>query len=354
MSLPLPLPIEPMLARAVPEIPRTAGAYAYEPKWDGFRCIAARDGEQVDLWSRSRKSLTRFFPEMVAELRRWLPEQVILDGELVVRSGPPGAERLDWDALSLRLHPAARRIDQQAAENPASFVVFDLLALGDVDLTSLPYATRRAALAEVLAPLRGSGIHLTAMSTDPDVAAHWFATFEGAGLDGIVVKHLDASYSPGARTMLKVKHWRTAEAVVIGFSRSRTGHGVGSLHLGLYDESGTLLPVGGIGGLPDAARGQIEEVLAPLVLTGEAAARAPAPSAVSRAGIRDFVPVHPELVVEVRFNQLEGNRFRYAVTFQRWRPDRDPRSCLLSQVDRAAAYDLGTVLDDESLRRPPD
>ncbi|MFV0406584.1 MAG: ATP-dependent DNA ligase [Propioniciclava sp.] len=344
MSLPLALPIAPMLARSVAEIPR--GAYAYEPKWDGFRCIAARDGDTVTLWSRSQNPLTPYFPEVVAALARTLPTQIILDGELVVRSGEPGAEHLDWETLSLRLHPAERRIARLATRHPATLIAFDLLALGDVDLTPLPFKTRREALVDVVPTSGGGTLHRSRTTHDPDVADTWFATFEGAGLDGVVAKEMDAPYRPGARAMLKIKHSRTADTVVIGYSRSRTGHGVGSIHLGLYDELGALIPVGGIGAWPDAVRSQLEGVLAPLVLTGADADTAPSPSEVSRAGIRDFVPVQPDLVVEVAYDQMQGTHFRSAVGFQRWRPDRDPRSCGLDQIERPVAYDLGTVWQD--------
>ena len=346
MSLPLRLPIEPMLARAVAEVPeaRRPGEYSYEPKWDGYRCIVARDGASVTLWSRSRKQLTDYFPEVAASVRAHLPEQVVLDGELVVRTGPPGSQRLDWEALSLRIHPAASRVAQRAALTPAEVVCFDLLALADLDLTSLPYAVRRDALLRLFDGVpAASGLHVSRATPDAAVARRWFADFEGAGLDGVVAKRTDAPYAPGQRTMLKIKHARTAEAVVIGYGLSRSGPGVGSLHLGLYDE-GRLVHVGGIGALPDAARVQLAGVLAELVLTGEEADAAPSPALVSRAGPREFVPIRPELVVEVAFDQLEGKRFRHAVTFVRMRPDREPTSCLLEQIERAPAYDLDAVL----------
>lgn len=346
MTLPLRLPIEPMLARAVPAVPEPdhPGQYTYEPKWDGFRCLAARDGDDVTLWSRSRKPLTDYFPEVADAVRRHLPPQVVVDGELVVRTGEPGAERLDWEALSLRIHPAARRIRERAALTPAELVCFDLLALADVDLTPLPQATRRDALAQLLDALpHDAGLHLTRATTDPAKARAWFERFEGAGLDGVVAKLADGPYTPGRRTMLKIKHERTADAVVIGYGLSRNGSGVGSLHLGLYD-AGTLVHVGGIGAFADAVRTQLAAVLEPLVLTGAEADAAPRPAEVSRLGPRDFVPIRPDLVVEVAFDQLEGKRFRHAVMFRRWRPDREPESCLLDQVERAPAYDLADVL----------
>ena len=346
MALPLRLPIEPMLARAVPAVPDPdhPGQFSYEPKWDGFRCLAARDGSDVTLWSRSRRPLTDYFPEVADAVRRHLPPQVVVDGEIVVRTGEPGAERLDWEALSLRIHPAARRVRERAALTPAELVCFDLLALADVDLTPLPYATRRDALTQLLDGLPPeAGLHLTRATTHPAEARAWFERFEGAGLDGVVAKRTDAPYTPGRRTMLKIKHERTADAVVIGYGLSRNGSGVGSLHLGLYDD-GALVHVGGIGAFPDAARAQLAGVLAPLVLTGAEADAAPRPNEVSRLGPRDFVPIRPDLVVEVAFDQLEGKRFRHAAQFVRWRPDREPTSCTLDQVERAPAYDLDGVL----------
>ncbi len=344
--LPLDLPIEPMLARAVPQVPRPQrpGALSYEPKWDGYRCIVARDGEAVELWSRSRKKLTGYFPEVVAACRAHLPEQVVLDAELVVRTGTPGAEKLDWEALSVRIHPSAKRVAQLAADTPAELVCFDLLAIADLDLTPLPQHQRRDALIQLLGGLPDSApIHVTRATDDPDEAQAWFEAFEGAGLDGVIAKPTDVPYAPGQRTMMKVKHARTAEAVVIGYGLSKSGAGVGSIHLGLYDE-GELLPVGGIGAWPDAVRRQLAGVLEPLVLTGEEAAAAPRPNEVTRTGFREFVPVRPELVVEVAFDQLEGKRFRHAAQFVRWRPDREPESCTLEQVERAPAYDLDAVL----------
>ena len=350
--LPLPLPLEPMLARAVPEVPvGRPGELSYEPKWDGYRCIVARDGDRVDLWSRSRKQLNGYFPEVVAACRRYLPEQVVLDAELVVRTGPPGAQKLDWEALSVRIHPSAKRVAALAEQTPAEVVCFDLLAIADLDLTPLPQRERRAALVQLLSGLPDAApVHVTRATDDPDEARAWFDSFEGAGLDGVVAKRTDAPYTPGQRTMMKVKHARTAEAVVIGYGLSKgasPGSGarasVGSIHLGLYDD-GELLPVGGIGAWPDAVRGQLAAVLEPLVLTGAEADAAPRPKDMTRTGVREFVPVRPELVVEVAFDQLEGRRFRHAAQFVRWRPDREPESCTLDQVGRAPAYDLDQVL----------
>ncbi|MBB1500331.1 ATP-dependent DNA ligase [Propioniciclava sp. MC1683] len=350
MPLPIALPVEPMLARAVPEVPCPGrpGELSYEPKWDGYRCIVARDGDRVELWSRSRKALTGYFPEVVAACRRHLPEQVVLDAELVVRSGEPGAQRLDWEALSVRIHPSAKRVAALAEQTPAELVCFDLLAIADLDLTPLPQRERRAALVQLLADLPDDApLHVTRATEDPDEALAWFDAFEGAGLDGVVAKRTDAPYAPGQRTMMKVKHARTAEAVVIGYGWSKgasaSANSVGSIHLGLYDD-GELIPVGGIGAWSDAVRTQLAAILEPLVLMGAEAERAPRPKDMTRTGVREFVPVRPDLVVEVAFDQLEGKRFRHAAQFVRWRPDREPTSCTLDQVERAPAYDLDGVL----------
>ena len=343
--LPIALPLDPMLARAVADVPvREPGALSYEPKWDGFRCIAARDGDEVTLWSRSRKPLTDYFPEVAAACRRWLPDRAVVDGEIVVRSGDPGAQRLDWEALSVRIHPAAKRIAQLVSATPAELVTFDLLALADLDLMPLAQRERRAALLALLGDLPAdAGLHVTRATSDPAQARDWFDRFEGAGLDGVMAKPTGDPYTPGKRAMMKLKHARTAEAVVIGYARSRTGHGVGSIHLGLYDD-GVLLPVGGIGAFPDTARGAFEAVLEPLVLTGADADAAPHPGVLTRLGPREFVPLRPDLVVEVAYDQLEGKRFRNTAKFLRWRPDRESASCRLDQLETVPRYDLDAVL----------
>ncbi len=344
--LPIALPLEPMLARSVPDLPtpRTPEEFSYEPKWDGFRCIAARDGDAVQLWSRSRKPLTEYFPEVAAACRRWLPDQAVVDGEIIVRTGDPGAERLNWEALSVRIHPAAKRVRQLASATPAELVVFDLLALADLDLMPLPQRERRAALLTLFGELPpDAGLHVSRATADPALAREWFTHFEGAGLDGVIAKPTDAPYTPGRRTMMKLKHARTAEAVVIGYSRSRSGHGVGSIQLGLFDD-GTLIPVGGVGAFPDAARLAFEAALEPLRLTEAEASEAPRPNEITRLGPRDFVPLRPDLVVEVAYDQLEGKRFRNAAQFLRWRPDRDPASCRLDQLEAVPSYDLDAVL----------
>lgn len=350
MHLPIDLPLQPMLAKAVAEVPVDPGL-VYEPKWDGFRCIVLRDEAQVELASRGSKPLTRYFPEVADDVLRLLPTRCAVDAEIVVRRGEPGAERLDWEALSQRIHPAESRIRKLAKETPAELVCFDLLALGDESLLALPFGQRRARLQEALAQLQpGDPIHLTRLTTDPAVARDWFERFEGAGLDGVVAKRLDAAYQPGKRVMFKVKHKRTAEAVVFGYRVHTSGQGVGSLLLGLYGHwqgELRLIPVGGIAAFPMATRRALLEEFAALAVrddAGEIRAAATDRSRFSSNKDSSFVPVRPERVVEVAFDQMEGHRFRHAVTFLRWRPDRDPESCLLDQVERAPAYDLAEVL----------
>ncbi|WP_226345005.1 ATP-dependent DNA ligase [Agilicoccus flavus] len=349
MTLPLELPFTPMLAKAVAAVPAAdsvPGGLSYEPKWDGFRCVVLRDGDDVELASRGSKPLTRYFPEVVDAVRATLPSRCAVDVEIVVRSGSAGAERLDWDALSQRIHPAASRVEKLSRETPAEIVAFDLLALGDDTLLDRPFRERRARLEEVFADVpAGSGVHLTATTLDPDVATDWFERFEGAGLDGVVAKPLDGVYEPGRRAMLKIKHKRTAEAVVVGYRVHKSGQGVGSLLLGLY-EDGRLFNVGGIAAFTAKRRLELVDDLEPLVrrdADGQIEAAATDRSRFSSNSDVSFVPLRPERVVEVAFDQLEGHRFRHAVTFLRWRPDREPTSCTLAQIDRAPAYDLGEV-----------
>ncbi|WP_368244516.1 ATP-dependent DNA ligase [Janibacter sp. Y6] len=352
MRQPIALPVDPMLAKAAAAVPAADavdGGYAYEPKWDGFRCVVLRDGDEVELASRGKKPLTRYFPEVVAACLEHLPERVVLDGEIVVRSGEPGAQRLQWEALSQRIHPAASRVTKLSQETPAEVVVFDLLAVGDEDLMSSPFAERRARLEELFAQVSPEApIHLTRVTRDPDEATDWFTRFEGAGLDGVVAKALASPYSPGKRTMIKVKHKRTAEAVVIGYRVHKSGQGVGSLLLGLHHE-GQLIGVGGIAAFTTARRLELVDELEPYVRRDEEGEVVQAETDRSRfSSSKDvsYVPLRPELVVEVAFDQLEGWRFRHAVQLVRWRPDRDPESCTLDQIDRAPAYDLGEVLLD--------
>lgn len=350
MPLPVSLPIAPMLAKSVETVPGAdaiEGGYAFEPKWDGFRCIVSRIGDTIRLDSRSKKPLTDYFPEVVSHAKANLPDQCVMDAELVIRSGAPGGEHLDWDALSQRIHPAASRIARLSVETPAELIFFDLLALGDRDLMGLSLDERRMALETLFAGIEHPSLHLTAQTLDTDTARDWFTSFEGAGLDGVIAKPRLDVYRPGARAMLKIKHHRTAEAVVVGYRVHKRGHGVGSLLLGMYDASGQLNMMGGIGALSDVMRDHLETELQPLVVQdadGLPVAASKARSRFSSSKDAEFVPLRPELVVEVAFDQLEGHRFRHAVTLLRFRPDRDPQSCLIDQVDRAASYDLARVL----------
>ena len=335
----------PMLAKAVPDVPDD-GAHLFEPKWDGFRVLAAWDGEEVELGSRGAKPLTRYFPELVAALPEVLPGPCLIDGELVVARGEPGATRLDWEALSARIHPAVSRVNLLAEQTPAMLIAFDLLAEGDDDLRHLPYAERRARLERLLADVRPP-VFLTRATDDAALARRWLAEFEGAGLDGVVAKRRDGGYTPGKRTMLKIKHARTADVVLLGYRVHKSGRGVGSLLLGLHDDAGRLHNVGGASAFSDARRLELVDELEPLVERDADGAPVTGETDRSRfSGSKDvsFVRLRPERVLEVRYDQLEGMRFRHTVQFERWRPDRDPASCTFSQLEQVTAYDLADVL----------
>ena len=335
----------PMLAKAVPEVPDRPGL-GYEPKWDGFRALVAWDGTDVEIGSRGAKPLTRYFPELVDAFTRLLPESCLLDGEIVVAEGEPGAQRLQWEALSQRIHPAASRVALLSEQTPAMFIAFDLLARGERDLQGEPLAVRRAELEDLLAGVPHP-IHLTRTTTDPAVARRWLADFEGAGLDGVVAKPLDAPYAPGKRTMFKIKHARTADVVAMGYRIHKSGRGVGSLLLGLYDGDGRLHGVGGVAAFSDARRLELIDELAPLVerdAGGTAVTGETDRSRFSASKDVSFVRLRPERVLEVRYDQLEGRRFRHTVQFARWRPDRDARSCTFDQLEDVPGYDLGAVL----------
>lgn len=345
MDLPAGFPVAPMLAKAVPDVPDAAGL-SYEPKWDGFRAIAYVDGDDVELDSRGAKPLTRYFPEIVVELRRQLGVSCVLDGEIVLRRGAEGDERLDWEALSQRIHPAESRIAKLSVETPASFVAFDLLYLDGRSLLEEPFETRRAAL-ELLAADLESPLHITRTTRDVALARRWLEEFEGAGLDGVVSKPLAAAYAPNKRAMFKSKHARTADVVVTGYRIHKSGNGVGSLLLGLYDADGELQSVGGISAFSDARRLSLIDELEPLVVrdgSGEAVTGATDRNRFSSNKDTSFVLLRPERVVEVRYDQMEGRRFRHTVQFERWRPDRDARSCTYDQLEVPAKYDLADVL----------
>jgi ATP-dependent DNA ligase len=340
----------PMLAKSVPAVPAQGdvdGGLSYEPKWDGFRALVGWDGSEVEIGSRGSKPLTRYFPELVDAFSRLLPEPCLLDGEIVVAIGEPGAQRLDWPALSQRIHPAASRVALLSETTPAMFIAFDLLARGQHDLQAESFATRRAQLEELLTGIPHP-LHLTRTTRDAELAARWLAEFEGAGLDGVVAKPLAQPYAPGKRTMFKVKHARTADVVALGYRIHKSGQGVGSLLVGLYGADGTLRNVGGVAAWSNARRLELVDELAPLVErddSGDAVVGETDRSRFSGAKDVSFVRLRPERVLEVRYDQLEGDRFRHTVQFERWRPDRDARSCTFEQLESVSAYDLARVLD---------
>jgi ATP-dependent DNA ligase len=338
-----------MLAKAVDAVPEpqsVEGGLSYEPKWDGFRAIVYFDGETCQIGSRGSKMLTRYFPELVSTFVEQLAEPCVLDGEIVVRTGEPGHERLDWEALSARIHPAESRIERLSRETPAAFVAFDLLARGDREYVDEPFSARRAALEELAVELHDP-IYLTQTTSSIDTARRWLDEFEGAGLDGVVAKPLSAPYAPGKRLMLKAKHHRTADVVVLGYRIHASGSGVGSLLLGLYDDDGTLRNVGGASAFSDARRLELVDELAPLVErddSGEVVKGETERNRFSSGKDISYVRLRPSRVAEVRYDQMEGARFRHTAQFFRWRPDRDPRSCTFDQLERPIAYDLGEVL----------
>ncbi len=340
----------PMLAKAVPAVPepgKVDGGLSYEPKWDGFRALVSWDGTDVEIGSRGAKPLTRYFPELVEAFASLLPEPCLIDGEVVVARGEAGAQRLDWEALSQRIHPAASRVTMLSEQTPAMFIAFDLLARGDRDLQEAPFAERRAQLVDLLGAVPHP-VHVTRTTDDPDLARRWLAEFEGAGLDGVVAKPLAQPYAPNKRTMFKIKHARTADVVALGYRIHKSGQGVGSLLVGLYDENGLLHGVGGVSAWTDKRRLELIDELAPLVerdADGDAVVGETDRSRFSASKDVSFVRLRPERVLEVRYDQLEGMRFRHTVQFERWRPDRDATSCTFEQLETVGAYDLGDVLD---------
>ncbi|WP_338702411.1 ATP-dependent DNA ligase [Streptomyces sp. Q6] len=352
MDLPVMPPVRPMLAKSAARIP--AGMH-YEAKWDGFRAIVFRDGPEIELTSRTTKSLTRYFPELVEALAERLPERCVLDGEIVIaRDG-----RLDFDALTERIHPADSRVRTLAERTPASFVAFDVLALGDEALVDVPLAERRTRLEEALAQA-SAPLHLAPATTDAELAGRWFEQYEGAGLDGVVAKPLDLRYRQDERLMFKIKHERTADCVVAGYRLHKSGPVVGSLLLGLYDDAGTLQHVGVCASFTMKRRAELIEELEPLrtesaeghpwaAWSDEAAqAKSRMPGATSRwTGKKDlsWVALRPERVAEVAYEHMEnGARFRHTARFRRWRPDRTPESCTYAQLDEPVSFDLADVL----------
>jgi ATP-dependent DNA ligase len=348
MKLPIQPPIQPMLARLTRELPEGEG-WLYEPKWDGFRAIVFWDGEEMLIQSRDLKPLGRYFPELEAGLRDIMPAGVVVDGEVVI-AGPAG---LDFDSLLLRIHPAESRVRRLAAETPSSFVAFDLLAANGEDLMPRPMAERRRRLERVIGNGRTSDSkHLSLTPSTPDraLAADWFERFEGAGLDGVVAKKPDQPYLPNQRAMLKVKHQRTADCVIAGFrwNRGEEGESVGSLLLGLYDAAGVLHYVGHTSSFKHAERRELVSALAPYREDAEEAGfghgRTPGgPSRWRQAADQAWEPLRPELVCEVSFDHLQGERFRHAATFLRWRPDKPPKDCTFDQLTAVAPYELQQI-----------
>jgi ATP-dependent DNA ligase len=348
-------PVEPMLAKAVhavDEVPAKVGPVFYEPKWDGFRCIVFRDGDEVELGSRNDRPLTRYFPELVAPLRAALPDRCVIDGEVVIVND----NGIDFDALQLRLHPAKSRVDMLAASSPASFVAFDLLAVGDRDVSGEPFHVRRDLLCEVVR--EQPQVYVTPITDDRECAEEWFERFEGAGFDGVMAKPVDLPYSPGKRVMWKIKHERTADCVVAGFRVHKDGKGVGSLLLGLYDDDGSLHHVGVAASFSVTRRRELLDEIAPLRKDAlvdhpwkewaDAVAHETTrmPGGFSRWNTGkdlSWEPLRAERVVEVQYEHLQGGRFRHGARMVRWRDDRDPASCTYSQLEVTPPQELKEI-----------
>jgi len=352
MKLPVQPPIKPMLAKLSRDLPEGDGLF-YEPKWDGFRCIVFRDGDQMTLGSRNEKPMDRYFPELCDSLAANLPERCVVDGEIVIATD----HGLDFDALQMRIHPAASRVKKLAAEIPSSFVAFDLLALDDRDLRETPFAERRKELEKIGKAFKPP-VYVTPLTTDVATAEHWFNSFEGAGLDGVVVKRKDLHYCEDQRVMVKVKHQRTCDCVVAGFRWHKSGGVIGSLLLGLYDSEGNLHHVGVAGAFTVARRKELVDELAPYrenALDGHpwagwseaiTASGGTMPGGLSRwSQGKDMTwePLRAELVCEVSYEHMQGDRFRHAAHFQHWRPDRDPKSCTYDQLEVVVPSELADV-----------
>ncbi len=354
MKLPVMPPVAPMLAKAVAGIPPGA---SYEPKWDGFRSLVFRDHDEVELGSRNERPMTRYFPELVEAIKAELPERCVVDGEIVIAT----EQGLDFEALQQRIHPAESRVRRLAEETPASFIAFDLLALGDQDYTKRAFSERRAALVEALAGA-GRCVHLTPTTTDLDEAQRWFTEFEGAGLDGVIAKPLDITYQQDKRVMFKIKHTRTADCVLAGFRWHKTSTPtnplVGSLLLGLYQEA-RLQHVGVVGAFTARRRAELVDELEPLLLrdgdahpwqewaNAEAHQGQRLPGNVSRWNATkdlSFVPLRPERVLEVKYEHMEGTRFRHLAHFLRWRDDRTPDSCTYEQLEQPVTFKLDDIV----------
>jgi ATP-dependent DNA ligase len=362
MPLPFPPPVEPMLAKSMDQLPHGEG-WIYEPKWDGFRTLVFRDGDDVHLQSRDLKPMNRYFPELVEPIRGALPDRAVVDGELVI-AGPHG---LEFETLQQRIHPAASRVKMLAAETPASYVAFDLLAVGDEDLRDRPFSERRARL-EALLDKAIPPIHLTPATTNRGLAEDWFHRFEGAGLDGVMAKRVEDPYVPGKRIMQKIKHQRTADCVVAGFRWHKNGEGtaLGSLLLGLFDDEKILHHVGVIGAFPMARRKELVAELAPLrenaladhpwkawaeMMTAPDAEGRRVPGEKSRWS-RDkdlsWEPLRPERVVEVSYDHMQGSRFRHTAQFVRWRPDKPTSDCTYEQLEVTPPMELAQIFGRKS------
>jgi ATP-dependent DNA ligase len=363
VPLPLPFqpPVEPMLAKLSSEIPE-GDAWLYEPKWDGFRALVFKAGEQIYIQSRDLKPLGRYFPELEATLRTHLPDRCVLDGEIVIAHD----SRLAFDAMLLRIHPAATRVQMLAAEKPSSYIAWDLLALGDDDLRGMGQLERRDRLVAALHGVKPP-VHVTPATRDRATAADWFQRFEGAGLDGVMAKPETLTYQPGKRAMLKIKHQRTADCVVAGFRWYKGGKDrlVGSLLLGLYDAAGTLHHVGVCAGFKQTVRAELAEQLKPLrdrenhpwrewaeFQDEDNAQRMPgATSRWNRGKDLSWEPLRIELVCEVSYDHLQGSRFRHGTHFQRWRPDKPPAECRYDQLEEVPAIELAQLFGASTAER---
>jgi ATP-dependent DNA ligase len=352
MKLPVNPPILPMLAKRVSELP-SGGHWIFEPKWDGFRALVFRDGDEVVIQSRDEKPLNRYFPELLEPLRAQLPKRVVLDGEVVVAQ--KGA--LDFDALQLRIHPAESRVKLLSQQIPASIVVFDLLAEGKRDLRSLPFEERRRMLESVLGSAKPP-LHITPATRDFKVASDWFRRFEGAGLDGVVAKPIEGTYESNKRVMLKVKHERDCDCVVAGFRWHKKGEGtkVGSLLLGLFDDNGALQHVGVCASFTDQKRIELVDFLAPYrknalknhpwkewAELGDGQRMPGAQSRWSSGKDMSWEPLRPQLVVEVAYDHMQGNRFRHTAQFRRWRKDKKPSDCTFAQLEVVPPHELENI-----------
>jgi ATP-dependent DNA ligase len=363
VKLPFDPPIEPMLAKPADGLPDGEG-WLYEPKWDGFRALVFRDGDEVYVQSRDLKPLNRYFPELEAPLRASIPKRCVLDGEIVIA----GDEGLEFESLLLRIHPAESRVRMLAEQSPASYVAWDLLALDDHDLRPTAQGERRTRLELAMGGTLDPAVHLTPATTDRALAADWFDRFEGAGLDGVIAKRLEGTYQPGKRAMIKIKHQRTADCAVAGFRWHKNGPGthIGSLLLGLFDDGGTLHSVGVTSSFTWDRREALAKELAPLrenALEGHpwgewaewsqaaeaSGQRLPgATSRWNRGKDLSWEPLRLERVAEVAYDHLQGDRFRHGTTFKRWRPDKQPADCRYDQLEETAAFELAQIFGSGS------